>query len=88
MSGCYVKYNHRFGDGKIVPMMVRVGLKGLHSAHCCCYDCELFKPDDRDKNCPKANLLFEVCRTLNLVTPVWECDTMQPKQGCLFELPK
>ena len=80
-SGCYVKYSHHFGKGKMVAMMVRVGLQGLHEAYCCCYDCELFMPEDQDKNCPKANLLFEINRTLNLVTPVWECDSMVPKPG-------
>ncbi len=59
-----------YGPGKV---WVRRVLKGRHREHCLCYSCDRFKPEDREKNCRVANLLYELCRTLNIVIPVWEC---------------
>lgn len=47
--------------------------KGKHREHCLCWSCENFTPNNRDTNCKIANLLFELDRAFDLVTPVWEC---------------
>lgn len=52
---------------------VRQDLKGKHREHCLCYQCENFKPEDRENNCKVANLLFAFCQALGMTTPVWEC---------------
>ena len=48
-------------------------LKGKHREHCLCFICSLFNPDDREANCPIANVIYSNCVALGLVTPVWEC---------------
>ena len=54
--------------------------KGKHREHCLCWSCGKFYPEPKDmaKNCPVASLLYNICVTLKLVTPVWECPTMVP----------
>ena len=47
--------------------------KGKHREHCLCYACENFIPEDRDKNCGIANILYAINREFGLVAPVWEC---------------
>jgi hypothetical protein len=63
-----LRYEHH---GAVVA--VDEDLKGKHREHCLCFKCGWFKPEDRDKNCPIANLLFAVCVLHNLTTPVYEC---------------
>ena len=72
-------YSHHNLQG----VWVRKELKGRHREHCLCYSCDRFKPEDREKNCQTANFLYEVCRTFNIVIPVWGCpkfgeDTSKP----------
>ncbi|MFC1999185.1 hypothetical protein ACFLXE_00315 [Chloroflexota bacterium] len=57
---------------------VRSDLKGKHRDHCMCFDCRLFLPDDREHNCPIANVLYAVCVAFGLCTPVWECPNFEP----------
>lgn len=65
------EYEHYVHHGYIV--FVRKDLKGRHREFCMCYDCDKFYPEDRNKNCKVANLVFELCRANDLVLPVWEC---------------
>lgn len=64
----YVKYKHHNAT-----VSVREDLKGKHRAHCLCYDCKFFHPEDRELNCPIANKVFQLCVDENIVLPVWEC---------------
>jgi len=64
----YEQYEHY---GKTV--WVNSALRGKHREHCLCWSCDKFVPDDRDGNCPIANLVYAVCVRENLVLPVWEC---------------
>jgi len=66
----YVSYDH-FGNG--VKEWVREDLKGRHREHCMCFDCGKFNMEDREKNCPIANVLYNLCVLHNMCTPVWEC---------------
>jgi len=54
-------------------VFVREDLKGKHRDHCLCFICDKFFPDDREKNCRIANIVYQVDITFDLVTPVWEC---------------
>ena len=68
--GKIIKYFHH-GPG--VPISVDSDLKGKHREHCLCWQCGLFYPEDREKNCPIASTLYALNVLLNIVTPVWEC---------------
>jgi hypothetical protein len=59
---------------------VREDLKGRHRGHCLCWRCGSFFPDDREKNCKIANMVFALDRALKLVTPVWECPDFREKE--------
>ena len=72
--GQIVQYKHH---GKVVS--VDQDLLGKHRAHCLCHRCEKFTPDDGDRNCPIASLLFSACRAFNIITPVWECPAFKEK---------
>ena len=63
-----VKYNHHNRN-----VFVREDLKGKHRDYCLCFKCKAFTPDVEKANCRIARILFAVCETFNLVTPVWEC---------------
>ena len=52
---------------------VREDQKGKHREHCLCWECEHFNPDNREKNCVLANMVYALDQALDLVTPVWEC---------------
>jgi len=68
-KGKIVQYRHH---GVLVK--VDSNLKGTHREYCLCFrGCHRFHPEDREKNCPIANLLFEVDRAFGIVTPVFEC---------------
>lgn len=56
-----------------VEMAVREDMKGRHREHCLCFSCAKFHPEDRERNCRVANLLYAVCQAMGIVTPVWEC---------------
>jgi len=71
----YVLYTHHG-----MPVHVREDLKGKHRDHCLCHNCALFNPDDREHNCDIANLLYAVCCSFNIVTPVWECPDFVKKE--------
>lgn len=64
----FIQYTH-FQE----PVWVREDLKGKHREFCLCYSCSKFKPEDREKNCPIANMVFSLCVVQDLVLPVWEC---------------
>ena len=72
-------YEHHGND-----VAVRSDLKGKHREYCLCYDCEKFIPEDREKNCPIASELFEICKKHGVVTPVWECKTKNFKEKEIF----
>lgn len=80
MKSPYEKYNHVFSDDHSAEVWVRKDLKGEHADHCLCYDCEHFKPEDREANCEIANDVFENCKAYDIVTPVWECPNFWEKQ--------
>ena len=63
----FEQYEHH---GKMV--WVRTDLRGRHRDHCLCYQCGRFIPDGKG-NCPRAGILFNFCKTWDMVTPVWEC---------------
>ena len=52
---------------------VQAHLKGKHREHCLCYQCDKFRPWDREGNCPRANLVYALCVAFDMTTPVWEC---------------
>jgi hypothetical protein len=52
---------------------VRNDLKGKHREFCLCFRCGRFSPDDKEMNCPMAELLFSIDKFFHLTTPVWEC---------------
>lgn len=75
------KYNlYKHHDEEKV--FVREDLKGRHTEFCLCYNCERFKPGEKD-NCVRANLLYAMCVALNMVTPVWECPDFSEKAKLL-----
>ena len=69
-----VHYEHHGAE-----VSVRADLKGQHREHCLCFGCSKFKPDNRDKNCPIANRVFQTCVDENIVSPVWECPEFAQK---------
>ena len=70
----YEKYMHH---GRIV--WGESLLKGKHRDYCMCWDCKKFNPDDREKNCKIANLLFAVDCATGITTPVFECEKFEEK---------
>lgn len=64
----YIRYFHH---GRRV--VVREDLKEFHRDFCMCFDCGLFCPENREANCLKANRLYKLCVSENMVTPVFEC---------------
>jgi len=67
-----IRYQHHGEE-----MAVQEHLKGKHREHCLCFKCGKFFPDDRQKNCVIANVLYNIDISLNLVTPVWECGAFE-----------
>jgi hypothetical protein len=65
-----IRYRHHG-----VEVSVEEGLKGLHRDYCLCHRCRLFNLENRELSCRKANLLYAICQSFNITTPVWECDT-------------
>jgi hypothetical protein len=62
--------------------------RGQHREHCLCWICGKFYPEEevRSKNCPIAIKLYNLCVTLKLVIPVWECPHwIPPRDGQLDE---
>jgi hypothetical protein len=62
----YEQYEHH---GKLV--WVRNDLKGKHRENCLCFSCAKLNIKDREKNCPIANALYDLCVQFNLTTPVF-----------------
>jgi len=60
---------------------VRGDLKGRHREYCLCNRCGRFFPDDKEMNCPVAEMLFAIDRFCHLVTPVWECPQFVKKMA-------
>lgn len=52
---------------------VQSDLKGKHREHCLCFNYKNFDPDNREENCPIANMLYCFCVLTGLTTPVYEC---------------
>ena len=63
-----VEYEHH---GRVVK--VREVLRGRHRDHCLCHQCGRLNMEDRAKNCPRAQRLYELCVEEHVVTPVFEC---------------
>lgn len=79
-----VKYDHHGND-----VYVLKDKKGQHREHCLCWICGKFypEPENMDKNCPIARMLFNLCVVLKMVTPVWECPLwIPPRDGQLDEI--
>jgi hypothetical protein len=74
--GSYLGYEH-FGN----LVWVRSDLIGKHRDYCLCYKCANFKPEDREANCPRANLIYAQDVMLGMVTPVWECPAFDTLVG-------
>lgn len=67
-------YPHQFrNNNRTLRMAVFKKLQGQHKERCLCFRCKKFIPEERDKNCPIANLLFAVCVQCDIVAPVAEC---------------
>ncbi len=62
------RYNHHGTE-----VAVQSDLKGKHREHCLCFQCGKFKPEDRENNCKRANLLYAFCCAFGMTTPVYEC---------------
>ena len=63
-----------------ILVWVNKELKGKHKEYCLCYSCKHFMPEDREKNCAIANLLYAVDVATGLVTPVWECPEFEERR--------
>jgi hypothetical protein len=72
----FEKYNHH---GKEV--WVRTSLKGKHRDICLCHSCKFLDVTSKEKNCPIANKLFQLCKEEGLVTPVFECPKFEEKRA-------
>lgn len=70
---CY--YSHH-GNG----VWTREDLMGKHWDHCLCHSCAKLNMEDREKNCPIANVLYRLCVLLKIVIPVWECPNFKDKE--------
>ena len=70
----YEQYNHH---GELV--WVRQDLKGHHREYCLCHECTKLNTDDPQKNCPVAQMLFELDKKADITTPVWECPNFKRK---------
>lgn len=71
-----VKYVHH---GREVS--VRECLKGRHRDHCLCHQCKHLNIEEREKNCPAANRLYQFCVEENKVTPVFECADFEERDA-------
>lgn len=59
-------------------LAVEEALVNKHKDHCLCWkNCKHFNPDDEEKNCPIAQMLFEFDKKYGVTTPVWECETYE-----------
>lgn len=72
----YKQYYH-WGN----KVWVNTDLKGQHREHCLCWNCALFTPEDRERNCTIANMVFALCCLQNLTLPVWECPDFVCRDG-------
>lgn len=66
--GDIIRYEHHGAE-----VCVDEDLKGKHRSHCLCFRCAKFCPENREKSCPRANLLYAYCVAFDMVTPVYEC---------------
>ena len=69
----FMQYEHH---GRVVH--VRSDLKDRHRAHCLCYSCKRFRPDEKE-NCRIAKEVYALCVREDLVLPVWECPLFEEK---------
>jgi len=60
-------------------------LKGMHGEFCLCYKCAKLNINDREKNCPIASELYQLCVKHNLVTPVFECPEFEENGIAILE---
>jgi hypothetical protein len=82
---------HKYGDITTythhgMTMAVHRDLKGTHREHCLCFECGVFKPG-QDDNCLTARMLYALCQTQGLVTPVFECCNFADGPADLSGLP-
>ena len=70
----YEKYIHHGNE-----VWVRTDLKGKHRECCLCFSCSKLNINDRAKNCPVANALYDNCVKFCVVTPVLECPAFDEK---------
>jgi hypothetical protein len=68
-----VRHLHVWYEHHGARVAVRYDLIGKHNEYCLCQECDHFVPEDRERNCNRANLLYALCVQLGMVTPVWEC---------------
>jgi len=71
-----------------VSVFVMTHLKGGHRQDCLCWTCGRFHPSRREKNCPIASKLYEICVEHNVVTPVRECPLYLRVHRMLFINPE
>jgi hypothetical protein len=76
-SHMYERYEHHGNE-----VWVDSALKGLHRAYCLCYSCSRFYPGEPERNCPKAQRLYELCVKEEMVAPVWECPAFVDCTSC------
>lgn len=69
-----VKFKHH---GKLVSS--RKELVGKHREHCLCWICGKFNPENPEKNCKIANLLYRVDIICEITTPIFYCKEFQKK---------
>lgn len=65
-----VRYVHH--DNTVAVMAEN---KGKHRDNCLCYRCERFDPEGLRaiQHCKIAEHLYNFCKLVGIVTPVWEC---------------
>ena len=56
----------------------RKGQDNLHRDICLCSSCNKFKPESPEMSCDQARILFAICTTYGMTTPVLECPKMEP----------
>lgn len=71
----FIKYKHHENDvWTRWDLLVK-----SYRKNCLCFDCELLNMEERKKNCPIANQVFDLCVKEHLVLPVWECPKFKEK---------
>ena len=69
------KYNHHG-----VEVYTNKETMGKHREFCLCFQCSKLNIEERQKNCPIANAIYDNCVKFNLTTPVFECPVFEEKE--------